>query len=481
MHVSSVNKSNQPSSADEVTSRRPRSFFEDASLSTDAKINVTLPEKHLHTDTNALDVSNDVPNPIHSYVRRHPYYRTICKTMDPTTITNQISDLQSGCLGDVSIQSQPLSAMFANMPKFDLLPNLADNQDFTHSYDLPMDSLGLSIDSQHNSIINSDTTMAYSAPAVNSNNRINGNIRSYASVAAAPRLQPSVSRGISNSNLNVSRGSTDYSIVPLDLKKSALDLKKSVSQRAPSRPPLPNYKLHSLEPVPEEAEELDSAGDLEDSDIELINGTKCDIIDASDSSVAESEDYEYLAVYPLHFHFNYNSRDVEMRDFLITATLQFVADLVGFDYLSAHFVALQQSLEPCLLALASSLNVIDVVEVSDVALDCVSGTRNSADAVPVADLMHNSESSATCPMQEQPQLQRQVEMVPDFDDSDDELHAQDTALQRIANKPSQDCKPTSKIFLYMISLWSLCQKYTHNTSPGCRGFLRFLLFFAKNK
>ena len=430
MHVSSVNKSNQPSSTDEVTSRRPRSLFEDASLSADAKINVLLPEKHLHTDTNALDASNHVPNPFHSYVRHHPYYRTNSKSVESTAMTNQICDLQSGCLGDVSVKSQPLATMFANMPKFDLIPNLADSQDFTHSYDLPMDLSGVSIDSQHNTVINSDITMAYSAPAINSNNRVNGTIRSYASVAAAPPSQPSVSRGISILNSNVSRGSMDYSIVPLDLKKSVLDSKKSVSNGAPSKPPLLHYKSHLLEPVPELAEEVDSAGDLEDSDIDLITDFKCDN--------GNSLDFEYLDLRPLHFHFNYNSRDVEMSDFLIYATLQFVADLTGFDYVSAHFAALRQSLEPRLLSLASSLNVIEVVEVTDVELECPSDTRKSADAVIAADLLHNTVSPVTSPTQVQPQSQQQVQIVPDFDDSADDLPARDLALQRIANKPSQE-------------------------------------------
>ena len=406
-------------------------MFEDASLSADAKVNVSLAEKHLHTDTNALDFSNDVPNPTHSYVRDHPYYRSITHLAAPIASLNQISDLQSHCSDDVRIQSQPLSAMFANMHKFDLLPNLADTQDFTHSYDLPMHSCDRSVGSMHNSIINNDITMAYSAPAVNFNNRTNGNSRSYASVAAAPPSNLSVPHKISVSNLNVADGLINYSRASFDSKKGASISKKSVSRGAPLRPPLPNYKLHSLEPVPE------LASDLEDSDIELV-----------DDSVG-SVDYEYLDLGPLHFKFNYNNSHVELYDFLVPSVLMLVADLVGFDYVSPRFVALQQSLEARLLALASSLHTVAVPCLVDAELNSSSVALKSHDAEHDTHMIRNIGVSTIPVSRDESCEQKSVQIIPHFIDSDeDEVQQSRERLDLLAEKPSQELTVAEDLMLF---------------------------------
>ena len=227
MHSSSVYKSNQPSSSDEVTSRRPRGSYEDAPLYSDAKINLLLPEKHLRVDHNALDSMNEIPNPVHSYIRDHPYYCSGSKSNVSTTQVSHRFALPTTQLHPVCARTQPLETMFANMPKFDLLPNLADSMDRTYSYGDLMQLSGNSIGSLHTSVINNDINMAYSAPADNFISRTNGTVPTYASVAAAPPPSHlSFSNGISGMHPNVAGGSKTYSNVSFHSKKVAKDKKK---------------------------------------------------------------------------------------------------------------------------------------------------------------------------------------------------------------------------------------------------------------
>ena len=124
MSTSLPSQSNQPQSPDETSLRRPRTLFEDVSLTNDSKINTTISEKHLRTDGNALDPTIITPVPAHPYIRNQPYYLQTCKSCAPIT-SNQIFDLESACLQPICTtskpyQQQPTHNMFANMPKFDL-------------------------------------------------------------------------------------------------------------------------------------------------------------------------------------------------------------------------------------------------------------------------------------------------------------------------------------------------------------------------
>ena len=447
------NRSNQASPTREASYRRPRSSFEDASLSTDAKVNVSLSEKHLHTDRNALDCSNDVPNPIHSYIRNHPYYRLNCKSRAPITSLNQKFNLQSVLVDDVCIKSQPLATMFANMPKFDVVPNLADNQDFMYSYDVPMPAADRSVDSPHSSVIDNDIAMAYSAPTVNSNSRINGNTRSYAAVAAAPPSHLFVSKECHVPHLNASNGSINSSKVFFDSKKGASILKKSVSCGTARKPPLQNYKLHLLPSVPEAADELDidtvdSAGDLKDSDIELVDACCAEDGSDLDSSVVGSADYEYLDLAPLHFRWNYNSKSVQMCHFMIPTVLdpEMIAGLVGFGYLAPEFMALQQVLESYLGLLARTLDASDAVMP---ALRCV-------DAVVDSSLQCKSVPPADVSLQQLLQLLQGVGVVPDFDDYQKRL-----AL--LTDKPSQQLTVEEDLLLFEAQESKECESQQTHT------------------
>ena len=452
MHSSLSTKSNQASLTCEATSRRPRSSFEDASLSDDAKVNILLPEKHVHTDGNALDPSNDVPDPVHSYVRTHPYYRSSCKSSAPTTFLHPIADLQPQ--SRVCINSQPLATMFANMPKFDLIPNLAHSHDLMYSYDVAMPAVDRSISSTPTSVIDNDINMAYSAPAVNSISRTDRKIRSYAAVAATPSSHLLNSKQSFAPNPNVFGGSANFSNAFFDLKKSALISKKSVSRGARTKPPLQSYKMYSLPSVPESATELDmdavdaasrmvdSAGDLEDSDIELLD--KCEIDDNN------SMDCEYLDLAQLHFHLDYNSRSVQLRHFLIPTTLELIAGLAGFDYLSPGFVAVQQSLESYFSMLASSLNVVDVMMPALKSGDAVIGSDLLPKSVlPVMDDNQGRLSGPNDSPRELTQSQQVVAVASDLVECDEVVAQQSQSqVNLLADKPSQQLTVEEDLLLF---------------------------------
>ena len=172
-------------------------------------------------------------------------------------------------------------------------------------------------------------------------------------------------------HLNVAGGSKIDSTASFQSKKVVNNSKKSVSLDAPSKPPLQNYKLHSLVPVPEPSNSVDldvadcaasdTAGDLEDSDIELLDKSDLSKNNNLNSLVCLSQDLEYLHLGRLHFNFKYYARPVEFGDFLVAETIELVAELVGFTTLSLEFVTLQHVLQPYLEDLALSLNRIDVV------------------------------------------------------------------------------------------------------------------------
>ena len=130
-------------------------------------------------DHNALDSMNEIPDPVHSYIRHHPYYCSRSKSNGSTTQVSHRFALSTTQLHPVCARTQPLEMMFANMPKFDLLPNLADTVDSTYSYDTPMPQSDTSIGSSRTFVINNDINMAYSAPADNSNSRTNGMVPTY--------------------------------------------------------------------------------------------------------------------------------------------------------------------------------------------------------------------------------------------------------------------------------------------------------------
>ena len=83
----------------ETLSRRPRSSFEDVSITTDRKINTLLSEKHFRADSNALNQTTPIPNPIHAYARSQPYYHDQssheCKSNCKSMICHQLPNLES--------------------------------------------------------------------------------------------------------------------------------------------------------------------------------------------------------------------------------------------------------------------------------------------------------------------------------------------------------------------------------------------------